>query len=83
MGKVLLPSIEAWAAAHPHTGSRKNYWPEIFNDIKEYAPGLPYIKRLNHCKLRKQAARFYSLKLEFAWKDVLHDPAEVGDWYRD
>jgi hypothetical protein len=79
----ILPSAKAWAAAHPHTGSRKDYWPEIFNDIKEYAPGFPYIKRLNQCKLRKQAARFYSPKLEFAWKNVFHEPAEVGDWYRD
>jgi hypothetical protein len=72
-----------WAKAHPHTGSRKDYWPHLFNDVKEYAPGNLYIRRLKKCQLRRGVARLYSPRLEFAWKNVDHLPAEKGDWFID
>jgi hypothetical protein len=80
--RVLKGSVN-WAFTHPHTGSRKDYWPHIFNDIKEYAPGTLSVRRLRNCQLKKGVARFYSPKLEFAWKDKLHSPAEEEDWYKD
>lgn len=80
---LILKETEKWAFTHPHTGSRKDYWPHIFNDIKEYAPGTLSIRRLKNCQLRKGVARFYSPKLEFAWKNKSHSPAEEGDWYED
>jgi hypothetical protein len=79
----ILPTVKAWAVNQPHSGSRKDYWPTLFNDIKEYAPGSPNKKRLYQCKLSKGVARFYSPRLEFAWKDVLHELAEAEDWYKD
>jgi hypothetical protein len=79
----ILKNTESWAITHPHTASRKDYWPHLFNDVKEYAPGNFYIRRLKKCKLRKGMARIYSPRLEFAWKNVEHNPAEVGDWFED
>ena len=41
-----------WAKEHPHTGSRKDYWPHLFNNVNEGIPGIPYQFRLNACKLK-------------------------------
>jgi hypothetical protein len=79
----ILIASKNWALKHPHTGSRKDYWPHLFNDVKEYAPGNFYMRRLKKCQLRKGMARIYSPRLDFAWKNVDHDPAEKGDWFDD
>jgi hypothetical protein len=55
----------------------------LFNDVKEYAPGNFYIRRLKKCQLRKGVARIYSPRLDFAWKNVNHQSAEEGDWFDD
>jgi hypothetical protein len=81
--KQRLQALQNWAITNPHTGSRKDFWPHLFNDIKEYAPGNPFTSRLVNCKLKKRAPRIYSPKLEFAWQDIEHKPVEKGDWYRD
>jgi hypothetical protein len=80
--QILIES-KNWALEHPHTGSRKDYWSHLFNDVKEYAPGNFYIRRLKKCQLRKGEARIYSPRLDFAWKNVEHIPAEEGDWFDD
>jgi hypothetical protein len=79
----ILKDSKSWALTNPHTGSRKDYWSHLFNDLKEYAPGNLYIRRLKNCQLRKGTARIYSPRLEFAWKNVDHNPAEEGDWFED
>lgn len=79
----IIKGAQFWANTHPHTGSRKDYWPHLFNDVKEYAPGNLYIRRLKKCQLRRGVARLYSPRLEFAWKNVDHEPAEEGDWFMD
>jgi hypothetical protein len=79
----ILIASKNWALEHPHTGSRKDYWPHLFNDVKEYAPGNFYIRRLKKCQLRKGVARIYSPRLDFAWKNVEHGPSEEGDWFDD
>lgn len=81
--KQILNETEKWALTNSHTGSRKDYWPHLFNDVKEYAPGNFYIRRLKNCQIRKGEARLYSPRLEFAWKNVEHQAAEEGDWYGD
>jgi hypothetical protein len=81
--KQILIETEKWALPNSHTGSRKDYWPHLFNDVKEYAPGNFYIRRLKNCEIRKGEARLYSPRLEFAWKNVKHQAAEEGDWYED
>jgi hypothetical protein len=81
--KGMLEKTVRWADSHPHTGSRKDYWPHLFNDVKESVPGRPYHRRFKQCQLQKGAARIYSPKLEYAWKNVTHKSAEEGDWFHD
>jgi hypothetical protein len=81
--KELLNQFVQWAKAHHHTGSRKDYWPHIFNNVNEGFPGIPYQLRLNACKLKWGAKRIYSPGLNSAWKNVLHQEAEKGDWLHD
>lgn len=79
----ILTSAEKWANDHPHTGSRKDYWPHIFNNIHEGIPGKPNQIRLKSCSLRPGARRIYSPSLENVWKNVRHVEAEEGDWFED
>ena len=79
--RTRLEKVYRWASANPHTGSRKDYWPDIFNDVNEGVPGEGFTRRLKHCRLRKGALRLYSPELEYAWKNVEHPAAEVGDWF--
>ncbi|WP_042355472.1 DUF2515 domain-containing protein [Bacillus rubiinfantis] len=79
--KDFLRQVIDWAKRHPHTGSRKDYWPHLFNDVKEGGPGITYPLRLKSCRLRKGAKRLYSPRLEYAWKNVVQQEAEKGDWF--
>lgn len=72
-----------WAAAIPHTGSRKDYWPHLFNDVKETVPGELYIPQTKNCTLRKGACHIYSPRLEYAWKNSNQEKAEAGDWFTE
>jgi hypothetical protein len=81
--KEVLEKVEEWAMAHPHTASRKDYWPHIFNDVHEGIPGLKYQIKLSSCKLKSGARRIYSPKLQNAWENVIHPEAEPGEWFTD
>jgi hypothetical protein len=81
--KELVKRSLEWAGTHPHTGSRKDYWPQLFNNINEGIPGFAYQLRLQSCKLRRGASRIYSPDLSSVWKDVNHSDAEQGDWFKD
>ncbi|TCN27122.1 uncharacterized protein DUF2515 [Mesobacillus foraminis] len=72
-----------WANKYPHTGSRKDYWPHLFNFIHEGKPGVLLLPRLVSCHLLPGFSKFYSPKLEFAWKEQEHKEAESGDWYKN
>lgn len=72
-----------WAKRNPHTGSRKDYWPHIFNSVNEGAPGITYPLRLKSCQIHNDARRIYSPKMEYAWKNVSQPEAEPGDWFQD
>ncbi len=78
-----LPSIEKWAKQTVHTGSRKDYWPHIFNNIAELAPGGKLKPRLQNCTLTKSAPRIYSPAVVAAWDNQQHEQASLGDWYKD
>ncbi|UVI27726.1 DUF2515 domain-containing protein [Paenibacillus spongiae] len=78
-----LQGILSWAKDHPHTASRKDYWPHLFNDVNDSVPGAPYKKRLDDCQLKPGASRFYSPALQYAWSNVEHEEAVVGDWLED
>lgn len=81
--KETLKNAEKWAFDQPHTGSRKDYWPHIFNNIHEGIPGKSYQLRLKSCRLRPGARRIYSPVLELAWKNVKQVEAEAGDWFKE
>ncbi|RHW42748.1 DUF2515 domain-containing protein [Neobacillus notoginsengisoli] len=78
-----LKRIKQWATATPHTGSRKDYWPHLFNDIEELTPEIQLIPRIWSCQLAPGAAKIYSPRLESAWQNQQHPPAETGDWFHD
>ncbi|MCD5325677.1 MULTISPECIES: DUF2515 family protein [Pontibacillus] len=75
-----LQSIKQWADQHPHTGSRKDYWPHLFHTIRESPPGKLSLK-LERCQLRKGAARVYSPPLNIAWEIIEHHPPSPEDWF--
>ncbi|WP_052114878.1 DUF2515 family protein [Pontibacillus chungwhensis] len=75
-----LRSIVHWAQKHPHTGSRKDYWPHLFHTIRDSPPGKLSIK-LERCQLRKGAARIYSPPLNIAWEIIEHHPPSPEDWF--
>lgn len=79
----MLRSIEKWAMETPHSGSRMDYWPQIFHYVNEEIPGNSLTPRIKSCSIRPGSPRIYSPKLEFAWKNQKQDPAEHGDWYKD
>ena len=78
-----LKLIEKWAKLNPHTGSRNDYWPHIFSHVNEEFPSRLLKTRLQSCQLLPGSTRFYSPKLEFVWKNRMHQRAEIGDWYKD
>ncbi|WP_231507614.1 DUF2515 domain-containing protein [Bacillus sp. UNC41MFS5] len=81
--KERLKHVLDWAKTHPHTGSRKDYWPHIFNNVNEGIPGFAYQTRLKACQLRPRARKIYSPALEYAWKNVSQTEAEKGDWFKE
>lgn len=81
--KDIFNGVLQWAKEHPHTGSRKDYWPHLFNNVNESLPRGIYKRRLKDCKLRKGSERLYSPPLKYAWADVDPKKAEPGDWFDD
>ncbi len=55
----------------------------LFHPVKEGVPGKIDKIRISSCTIKQGAPRLYSPELSYAWKDVTHEPAEKGDWFRD
>lgn len=81
--KELLIKAVRWANEQPHTGSRKDYWPHLFHDLKEGLPASTLRPRLKSCQLIPGMPRIYSPDLTAAWKNVNHQPAEIQDWFQN
>ncbi len=81
--ETMLKGYLDWANSQPHTGSRKDYWPQLFHHLKEGIPSNGYHLRLSACQLKPNAERLYSPELSNSWKNVKHQPAEIGDWFSD
>lgn len=79
----ILQRVIDWAHDHPHTGSRKDYWPHLFYDVNESFSRAFYERRIKNCQLRKGASRLYSPRLMYAWKELDHEEAESEDWFED
>ena len=69
----ILDGVLKWAHERPHTGSRKDYWPDLFNDVNESFPRSLYKRRVKNCVLRKGAERLYSPPLKYAWPNTPHE----------
>ena len=81
--KEIQKNVEQWAYKTPHTGSRKDYWPLLFNHVNEEVPGKMYKIRLKECNLVPGSPHFYSPTLLNVWKDVTHTAPSHHDWYKD
>lgn len=79
----VLEAVTKWATKQPHTGSRKDYWPHVFNTVNESVPGARYKRKIGHCQLLSGSHRLYSPVLAQAWPAVNHDAPAHEDWYRD
>jgi Protein of unknown function (DUF2515) len=79
----ILAGVLKWAHECPHTGSRKDYWPDLFNDVNESLPRSLYKRRVKNCMLKAGANRLYSPPLKYAWPDAPHEDTKSGDWFRD
>ncbi len=73
--------VEKWAEQKHHTGSRKDFWPHLFHDLRETVPGKPYQKTVRGCALLPGAKRLYSPALRQAWQRVQHEAPKDIDWY--
>ncbi|KMY55882.1 hypothetical protein AC623_19675 [Bacillus sp. FJAT-27231] len=79
----ILEGVLKWAHECPHTGSRKDYWPDLFNDVNESLPRSLYKRRVKNCLLRKGAKRLYSPSLKYAWPNTPHEDTKSEDWFED
>ena len=77
-----LNQVVDWANHHPHTGSRKDYWPQLFNDIRERIPNESRTPREKPCGISENEKKFFSPPLSYAWGDQQQKPSEKGDWFK-
>jgi len=61
----------------PHTGSRADYWPEVFAQHKETPPSR------ERTEASARAALHYSPTLAAAWPNRPVEPTVAADWFRD
>src|SRR5699024_7579010 len=70
-------SIYHWALQHPHTGSRKDFWPHLFQAMNDDG----YIPTTKKGQLDANSPRIFSPTLIDTWSNSVQQPAEIGDWY--
>ncbi|UOQ43095.1 DUF2515 domain-containing protein [Halobacillus salinarum] len=78
-----LSRITAWAGDHLHTGSRSDYWPQLFSATAKSRSGSLHGTRISACSLKENAPLIFSPTLSSAWKDTIQEKAERGDWFDD
>lgn len=81
--KGIHDKVLSWAKEHPHTGSRSDYWNDLFSPIKISVNQSRYEIRTRECQLKKGALPLYSPYLEKAWSHVIHEKALIHDWFQD
>ncbi len=77
----VLQGVLRFAATTPHTGSRSDYWPHLFAQIRKTPPDKKYQERLDGSALKKGTQPFYSPTLTSVWPDRSLAPVEPGDWF--
>lgn len=77
----LHPGILRFADQQPHTGSRSDYWREVFTpDASAYSPHYNK-ERIGLFRMKKKAVRLYSPRLMGCWGAFHSDVPEQGDWH--
>ncbi|GAE91115.1 uncharacterized protein YppC [Gracilibacillus boraciitolerans JCM 21714] len=74
-------TIFDWAKNHTHTGSRSDFWPQLFHPINENLPGKLQNPMIENCKVISASARIYSPVLSSSWPNSTQVAAENGDWF--
>ncbi|WP_273853925.1 DUF2515 family protein [Guptibacillus spartinae] len=73
----VLKEILKWAETSPHTGSRKDFWPDLFHSIREGS--IDEKRVLQKCTVEK-GPRIYSPSLS-VWKNVQQETPDRKDWF--
>ena len=68
----------------PHTGSRADYWPDLFtaNPAEALTPAVQG-SELPEGETLPGGQRLYSPKLTDAWGDAPYEPILREDWFKD
>lgn len=77
----ILKQIEAFAGSTKHTGSRGDYWPQLFAKYKKEPPRQPYRERLKAGRFIPGADLLFSPELEQVWQDRPVTSIERYDWF--
>ncbi|MDP5272562.1 DUF2515 family protein [Chengkuizengella axinellae] len=66
----------------PHTGSRMDYWPQLFLQIKKNKSDYKK-QRIIGCNIKKGAEPLFSPQLVHIWSDIPFQPTSHEDWFKD
>jgi hypothetical protein len=77
----IFRGVLEWVQNQRHTGSREDYWPQLFSKVKLTSPGTEYTRRLSGCDLLPSADKLYSPRLEDAWPNQKLAPPGGRDWF--
>jgi len=79
----VLAAVLHFAKQQPHTGSRADYWPQLFAAIRHTAVPANNHAKLNGCQLLNQHDPIYSPQLHSAWNDQALTAPDRYDWFTD
>lgn len=78
----VLEGFQRFAAQQRHTGSRADYWPQLFSPVRHTLKPKTTGK-LNGCELLDAADPVYSPQLHTAWPNQRLVEPDRHDWYTD
>lgn len=82
--RAVRSGAERFAASVPHSGSRGDYWPELFTaNSKEALTSPMQGSELLEGETLPPGKRLYSPKLLDAWGDTPYEPISREDWLKD
>lgn len=82
--RAVRSGAERFAASVPHSGSRADYWPDLFTaNIEEALTAKVQGSELLGGETLPAGQRLYSPKLLSAWGDTPYEPISREDWLKD
>lgn len=82
--RAVRSGAERFAASVPHSGSRADYWPDLFTANLEEALTTPtQASALLDMETLPPGERLYSPKLLSVWGDTPYEPISREDWLKD